>query len=288
MGKTFGILGGDNRFCAVADCLSQCGYAVWTWGLNNQLDLGSAHRLTSIYDVTLGTDTLILPIPILGGDGMLNAPFSEQKPDVAEILEQMHQGQTLAGGMLPSWFCDAAQKKEITVIDYGKREDFLTANAIPTAEGAIGIAMRELKQTLWDSSCLVLGFGRIGKLLAGKLSHFCRDLTVCARKAGDLAMIAAMGYKKADYTTWYGALRNADVIFNTVPQQILDQAALSEMKQNALVIDLASRPGGTDFKAAEKLGIKTVWALSLPGKTAPYSAGKIIAESILAGMYEVE
>jgi dipicolinate synthase subunit A len=36
-----------------------------------------------------------------------------------------------------------------------------------------------------------------------------------------------------------------------------------------LVIDLASKPGGVDFEYAQYKGIKTIHALSLPGKVAP-------------------
>lgn len=42
-----------------------------------------------------------------------------------------------------------------------------------------------------------------------------------------------------------------------------------------------SKTAGVDFDCAEKLGINTIWALALPGKTVPVSAGCIIADTII-------
>ena len=53
------------------------------------------------------------------------------------------------------------------------------------------------------------------------------------------------------------------------------------MRDDALVIDLASKPGGVDLNAAKEYGVKTVWALSLPGRVAPISAGDIVKQTVL-------
>lgn len=288
MQRTFGILGGDGRFGVVAKLFAEAGNNVWVWGQSIRVDVGPAHRTEHLAEAVESADVVVLPIPALSAEGLLNLPFSEEKQDMVEVLKRMNTRQILAGGLLPSWLVDVAEKQGITVIDYGKREDFITANAVPTAEGAIGIALREMKQTLWDSNCLVLGYGRIGKVLSQRLHPLCRRVTVAARKPQDISMIAATGYQAVDYSSWTDALKTADVVFNTVPSMLLSADVLRLLPSDALIVDLASRPGGTDFKAAEKRGIKTVWALSLPGKTAPDSAGKIIADSICNGIQELE
>ena len=288
MQRTFGILGGDGRFGTVAKFFADVGNTVWVWGQNSRVDIGRARHTEHLTEAIESSDVVVLPIPALSAEGLLNLPMSEEKLDVVDVLNCMNTHQILAGGLLPKWLVDLAEKQGISVIDYGKREDFITANAVPTAEGAIGIALRELKQTLWDSNCLILGYGRIGKVLSQRLSPLCKSLTVAARKPQDLSMITAMGYRAVDYRHWAGALEEADVVFNTVPVMLLSADVLRLLPSDALIVDLASRPGGTDFKAAEQCGIKTVWALSLPGKTAPHSAGKIIADSICKGMQELE
>jgi dipicolinate synthase subunit A len=69
-------------------------------------------------------------------------------------------------------------------------------------------------------------------------------------------------------------------VVNTVPARVLDETHLAELAPGALVIDLASRPGGVDFEAAAALGVKVIWALSLPGKVAPVTSGKNIRDTI--------
>jgi dipicolinate synthase subunit A len=72
-------------------------------------------------------------------------------------------------------------------------------------------------------------------------------------------------------------VNDIDICINTVPSLILNQRVLSRMTPRTLILDLASRPGGTDFKYAEKQGIKALLAPGLPGIVAPKTAGQIIA-----------
>lgn len=62
---------------------------------------------------------------------------------------------------------------------------------------------------------------------------------------------------------------------------ILDESLLGAVSKNALVIDLASKPGGVDFEAASRLNRRVVWALSLPGKAASMTGGEIIARAVV-------
>ena len=72
-----------------------------------------------------------------------------------------------------------------------------------------------------------------------------------------------------------------DIIFNTVPRTVLGEEELKIIGKGTLIIDLASKPGGVDIKAADKMGMSVIWALSLPGKVAPVTSGRIIADTIL-------
>ena len=151
-------------------------------------------------------------------------------------------------------------------IDYLNREELSILNAIPTSEGAIQIMMEELPITLHDSNCLVLGFGRIAKVLSHMLTGLGAHVACCARKHSDLAWIRTLGYRPMHISELSENVRNFDVILNTIPAQILTREVLDKTKTDVLVIDLASKPGGVDFEAAKELNIKTIWALSLPGE----------------------
>ena len=141
---------------------------------------------------------------------------------------------------------------------------------MPTAEGAIQLAMEELPITLHGARVLVIGYGRLGRVLADRL----------ARRYADLAWAENCGYGVEHTGQLEGWLCGYDLVVNTVPVRVLREAELADLKPGCLVIDLASKPGGVDFDAAARLGVKAFWALSLPGKVAPVTAGKSIKTTI--------
>lgn len=155
------------------------------------------------------------------------------------------------------------------------------ANAIPTAEGALQYAMENSQITLHGSKCIVLGFGRCGKVLAHMLKGIGVDLSVEARSLSDLAYIESYGYTPVPLSELSQYLNQYDFIFNTVPTMILDEEKLNKVKKDCLIIELASQAGGVDFNIAKNLGIKIINAQSLPGKVASETAAKIIFDTIL-------
>lgn len=155
-----------------------------------------------------------------------------------------------------------------------------TANAPPTAEGTVQIALEELPITLHGARVLVIGYGRVGKAAAQRFAALGARVSVSARKYEDLAWAEAMGYGVEQTGALVGWLCGYDLVVNTVPARVLSGRELRDLKEGALVIDLASKPGGVDFDAAARLGVKVVWALSLPGKVAPVSAGRAIKNTI--------
>jgi dipicolinate synthase subunit A len=75
-------------------------------------------------------------------------------------------------------------------------------------------------------------------------------------------------------------LPDVDVVFNTIPALVLTRELLQKMPQEALIIDIASSPGGVDFQGAADLGIKAILAAGLPGKAAPVTAGRILGRCL--------
>ena len=142
------------------------------------------------------------------------------------------------------------------------------------------LAMEELPVTLHGARVLVLGFGRVGKLTAHRLSALGAKVSVAARKWSDLAWAEAYGYAPEHLEGLDECLCAYDLVVNTVPARVLDAARLVQLEPGCLVIDLASRPGGVDMEAAAALGVRVIWALSLPGKVAPVTAGKILRDTI--------
>lgn len=125
-----------------------------------------------------------------------------------------------------------------------------------------------------------MGFGRIGKILANMLKGLGANVACEARKTSDLAWIKAYGYEPIPLNSLSENLNRFNIIINTIPYIILDKSNLNNVKKDALVIDVASNPGGVDRDAIKKLGIKFVWALSLPGKVAPVTSAEFIKETL--------
>lgn len=146
--------------------------------------------------------------------------------------------------------------------------------------------MEELPITLHGARVLVIGNGRIGSLLAGKLRALQAEVWVSARSPKDFARIEAAGHTSLHTNALAGHLAGFDLVVNTVPAQVLGMAELAELPEGCLVLDLASKPGGVDFTAAGQLGRRAIWALSLPGKVAPVSAARAIRDTVYAILQE--
>ena len=153
-------------------------------------------------------------------------------------------------------------------------------NAIATSEGAIKKAIEMTDFTLNNSNILILGYGRIGKILANNLSGFGAKIYCEARKKKDIALIKSMGYNDIDLSNLDTFLPDMDIIFNTIPHMILDKRRLELLKSNVCVIDLASKPGGVDFEYASQRKVNLCWYLTIPSKDSPYSAAMYIKDII--------
>ena len=126
---------------------------------------------------------------------------------------------------------------------------------------------------------MITGFGKVAQPLAAMLKAMGANVTVCARRISARAKARTLGVSAVDFNYLAECMGEADLVFNTVPQCVIGRKELISAK-NALIIDLASKPGGVDMEAAKDLGVKVIWALGLPGKVAPVTAGNIIKETI--------
>ena len=284
--RTFAVVGGDMRQAHLAELLAADGHTVRAYALEKYNFSDSVTKAFNFQELTKRMDCVVLPLPIAGEAGTLNTPLALNTYLLEDIFNLFHPGQTVVAGKIDHSLFEKAGRNGVRLYDYLEREEFSVANAIPSAEGAVQLAMEEMPVTLHDCKILIIGFGRIGKLLARYLYSFGADVTVSARKFGDIAWVDAYGYHTANTLELSGTLGEYDIIFNTVPSEILNADLLSQLKADCLCIDLASKPGGIDFNAAKKLGIKAIWELSLPGKVAPVTAGRIMKQTIYNIMKE--
>ena len=281
------LLGGDERQVYMARALAAKGFRVCVAGLGE-----CAHRFhpaigaDSLMAATAGADILVFPLPASVDGIHVNCPLDPAASRrFSEILEHW-RGRMILGGRLPDLLCAKAEEQGIKVIDYFEDDLLQLQNAVPTAEGALAIAMRELSITIDGSRTAVIGYGRIGTVLADKLSALGAEVYLYARKERDLVRAAQRHLLPMRLSVGDGENslchlpRGCRVVFNTVPYPLFTRDALEAFPKDCVYIDLASAPGGIDWRAAKELGIHTVWGTALPGKCTPESAGIILADAV--------
>ena len=282
MKNKFAIIGGDLRIVKLAEMLAEEGNEIYAYGLEKSEDIKNKANIIqcdSIKKAIQNVEIVIGPIPFSSNGVTLNTPFNEKEITVREMMHAINAKVLIAGGISPEVY-GMANDEYIEIIDIMKREELAVLNTIATAEGTIQIAIENTNKSLHGSEVLILGFGRIGKVLARKLAGLSAKVTCAARKDEDLAWIQAYGHKATNINTIGENLRQYDIIINTVPHMILNQERLQYLKDDCLLIDLASNPGGIDKKAVKDRKFKFVWALSLPGKVAPTTSAEFIKDTI--------
>lgn len=277
MYNSVAVVGGDKRQLYCARAFESEGMRV-TLGGFDKLKSDCDIKITSPLEAILSSEFVVLPLPCVKGN-KLNAPFSTQDITICKPLTLAMSDKKIFCGFRDRLLETAPQLDESLVYDYSVREEFAVLNAVATAEGALEIAMREYEGTIAHSRCLVCGYGRIGKVLTHMLCSLNADVTVSARKRSDLSWISTRQCKGIKTDSLLSE-QPFDIIFNTVPALVFDSKVLSHIAKTALVIDLASIPGGVDFEAASRLNICAIHALSLPGKAAPKTAGETIKNTI--------
>ncbi|NMA51750.1 MAG: dipicolinate synthase subunit DpsA [Peptococcaceae bacterium] len=285
-GKKIAVMGGDARELVVVEELAAAGAMVNVAGLPAKAD----SRITVFQtqkECLLGIDALVLPSPGINEDGFIYAPLAGNPlPLNEQLVSFIPSNIPVFVGFARPKLVRLLEQKDLRIYELMKNNDVAIYNSIPTAEGAVQRAMEMMPVTIHGCTAYVLGFGRTGITLARLLGAMGADTRVAARDKGALARIAVMNLKPVPFNQLSESLREADVIFNTVPSMVLTKDILENVSPEAIIIDIASVPGGTDFQTAEKLGIKAVLEPGLPGRVAPKTAGRILAKAILGFLME--
>ncbi len=289
MSMNFAIIGGDLRIIKLAKMLAEEGNTIYTYGIEKAEELKSVTNIIfceKLKHAIQNTEVVIGPIPFSSNGKDINTPFSEHTISIREFMHEMNAKILIAGSILPEIY-DLANDEYVEIIDLMKREELAVLNTISTAEGAIEIAISNTNKIIHGSEILILGFGRIGKVLARKMAGLSAKVTCAARKDEDFAWIRAYGHKATNINTLGESLSQYDIIINTVPHLVLTPERLQYVDNDCLLIDLASNPGGIDKKAAKDRNLKLIWALALPGKVAPITTAEFIKDTIYNILKEI-
>ena len=297
------IIGGDLRIIRLAEMYSlELDKNVFTYGLekyfkpksemgfNNRNDdnikINSANKINrqnekikicnTLNEATSISDIIISGMPFSKDKIFVNTPFSDEKIEIKELAGFL-EGKTFIAGGIPEII---KENEKIKTIDLLESEELTILNAIPTVEGAIKIAIEEREETIHESTVLICGYGRIGKILCDRFRDLGANVYCVARKDADLAWIREKSCIPLRYDELYKYAKEFDIVINTVPTKILNKNELDSFRKDVTIIDLASNPGGVDEDYAKELGTKLIIALGIPGKEQPTTAAKYIKETI--------
>lgn len=278
--NSFIFIGGDMRSIYAAQRLGKR-YSCCAYGFDLPEQTADVHILSE----PIVCDYAVLPLPASLDGENINCPYRSDSlaPIGFDILKKtLKRGGTVFTSKNFPLLEKVCCEEGFSLVNYFEREELTVLNAVPTAEGALEIALRELPFTIHGSNVLITGFGRIGRVLAQDFGALGANVMVASRKYSDAAWTKVYGSEPISLNSgeFEQSLKKADLIINTAPANIFDRKRLMLIRRDTVMIDLASKISVEDLTLAEDVGVKVIWARSLPGKTAPVTAGEIIAETL--------
>lgn len=163
--------------------------------------------------------------------------------------------------------------------DYMKNENYVLKNAVLTAEGAVSYLEENTPYSLVSKKILIIGYGRIAKALHKILDSYGADITVCSRSKTSESLAVFNGAKHI-FFNGLSAENDFDIIINTVPHIVLTKQELRFVNKDAVILDLASFPGGIDTLVASSMGLKVLNGRAMPVRFTVETAGELIGEAV--------
>ena len=283
---TFSVVGGDHRQVVIIRMLLSRGHCVKVFSLASPTSaIEGAEICSSLEKALTDSDVILLPLPMSRDRTNLNLTAQDCNVGIHDLIKICSRNDAciIFGGLIGNEAKAYAEDAKATLIDYYNFEDLQQRNALPSAEGAIMVAMENTDRVIEGMRVLICGYGRIGKLLADKMKRLGASVSVAARRDEILCEIAMAGFEAVDLRQINDLIRasqGCEVIFNTIPSQIFTRQVVEKIVGDPLYIEIASAPGGIDLQSARERKMRIIFAPSLPGRYAPASAGEYIFETI--------
>lgn len=279
-----GIIGGDRRTAYMIPAFEEMGYKIICYGVK-QADARTRESKTcvkahSLIEIVTSSKVIVGGIPFVKG-GKICSEVQLLDLDETILMKNVSKEQKIFGGAIENPFMGFCQDKKIDCYDFMKEESIAVFNAVATAEGAILEALKNQETNLHKSKCLVLGFGRCGKVLSGKLKGLSAEVTVCSKCREELSYAEVYGMDTLYLNQLEDRIHEYEYIFNTIPAVVVRGNLLKNTRRNVLFIDIASGVGGVDYLAAKELGIHALHCMGLPGKYAAKISARKLSEYVV-------
>ena len=290
------VVGGDRRSCYMSLALAENGSNVFHFDpydadmlrhssvtiISGASGIGFRRLIKGecAFPASSGLKVMILPVPVTRDGEFING---RTLLTVTSIIECSGEFDMVFGGGIAKYMPDPAEKNPY-IFDFLADAEVASRNAVATAEGAVCDAEEVSDINIDGSVCLITGFGKCAKVLAKRLSAWGADVIIMARRPKQRNDAALCGYKVMsfeDIPIYREILSDVDFCFNTVPAQVVCEDILSLFNRDAVVIDIASMPGGVDLEYCKEHGIPYKHSLGIPGKLSPKTSGMILADAVI-------
>ena len=289
----FGVFGGDERSCYLAAELARRGHRVITYALKGedkisaqQCKITAAESLAELAD---GAKVLVGPVPFSRyiknksletvNEGKRLSAMSDELTQ-ENVLCCLKGGQTMFAGQVPHEFAKHANQAGVCLFDFLEDDLLLRENAVLTAEGCLAEVITTWPGKIRNSNVLVLGYGCCGSEIAKVFAGLSAHVTVCVRRVVSAWQAAEQGFFVCYMEGLSGKLSGQDIIINTVPSKILGKELLEQISRQAILVEIASPPGGFFDCEAEECGVNVLHLPGLPGKYCPRGAADAMADCL--------
>ncbi len=260
------VLGGDIRLHYTAERLKQK-YEVYTYGLSG-LDMLPDEKC----------DAAVLGLPASRDGININAPLCRDPVPISVLKKLVKHGGIVIGGMISPAIRKFCAENGFFCEDHYSDEAVMLRNAVPSAEGALAVGINATPEQMLGQKVLILGFGRIASQLAVYLTAMGCEVIVAARSREKRAKARMLGCRAIGFDVLCNILPEVTLIYNTVPCAVIGEEELAAFDEEAVYVELASA-SGIDGAALKRHSVTVINAGGLPAKTAPKTAGEIIADA---------
>ncbi|MET1247845.1 dipicolinic acid synthetase subunit A [Sporolactobacillus sp. STCC-11] len=273
------IMGGDARQIEVINKLTALDAHLSLVGFD-QLDrnFNGATKMNMDEINAKDVDSIILPVSGTDAEGVVETTFSNETVRLTkEWLAETPEHCAIYSGISTPYLNDITHETQREIVKLFARDDVAIYNSIPTVEGTLMMVIQNTDITIHHANVIVLGLGRTGMSITRAFHALGAHVKVGSRNPEQIARAVEMGVNAFYLKDLETEVEGNEICINTIPAMVLTSKVLSKMPASSFIIDIASLPGGTDFRYAKKRGIKAMITPGLPGMVAPKTAGRIIA-----------
>ena len=219
----------------------------------------------------------VLPIPVskLNKDTALKEKLKE------EFMLAKNENCYVFGGVIDQEWKLFLEENNICYWDFMKLPEVVEGNGWITAEATVAEVLQHGERSIQGQNVLVTGYGCCGQRIAEIFSRLGANVYVAARRKEVRQQAEKEGHYAFDFSEMTEYVGDVNTVINTVPAMVITEDVIRRMSQDVLIVDIASKPGGTDFEAAQKHGIKAKLALGLPGFYTTTSSAELLKNAIL-------